>query len=136
MSSPAARAMLALVALAIAAFLAVQLVAERHLKSAAETLAGNPSPAERADALDQLDSVANLQPGTAALLAAAAARASAGQDAEAERLARRATAREPRNFAAWVALALALRHTDRAGARRALDRAGERNPLYPRPPLE
>ena len=136
MTSPAARALLALAALAIAAVLTVQLVAERRLKSATETLAANPTPAQRADALDQLDSVADLQPGTEALLAAAAARASAGQGGRAERLARRATAREPRNFAAWVTLALALRHTSPAGARRALDRAGELNPLYPRPPLE
>lgn len=136
MTSPVTRAVLAVVALAIAGVLAVQLVAERRLEDATETLAADPAPADRANALDRLDSVADVQPGTEALLAAAAARASAGQDVRAEHLARRAIAREPRNFAAWVTLALALRHTNPAGARRALDRAGELNPLYPRPPLE
>jgi tetratricopeptide (TPR) repeat protein len=134
-----ARVALAVVALAVVAALGVQLVAERRYQGAVERLRPDASftPAARLEALRDLDSVSGLQPGTRALLTAAGNRLSFEQAGSAERLVRRALDREPRNFGAWAALAIVLqRRGDRAAAERALDRAQELNPLYPRPRLE
>lgn len=57
-----------------------------------------------------------------------AALAAGGRTASAERLAREAIRREGDNFLAWDALALAVRGTDRAEARRAVARAQRLNP--------
>ena len=46
------------------------------------------------------------------------------------RLARESVRREPESFVGWVALGLALRERDPAGARRALARAQELNPRW------
>lgn len=62
------------------------------------------------------------------LAQAGAALAIGGRTVAAERLAREAIRREPRNFLAWDALALAVRRTDRAQARRAVAEAQRLNP--------
>lgn len=62
------------------------------------------------------------------LASTAAAFAIGGRTGAASRLAREAIRREPENFLAWDALALALRAEDPAAARRAVARAQRLNP--------
>jgi Flp pilus assembly protein TadD len=67
------------------------------------------------------------------LLASAAVLAGAGRTREALPLARKGVADEPENAAAWFTLARALGKQDPEGARGALKRARELNPLAASP---
>ena len=133
----AVRVPLALVALAIAVFMAVQLSAEHRLKENRDVvLEGLPRGDERReDAIRALEDVAGSQPGTEALLAASGARSAGGEVRRGAALARRAVEREPDNFGAWLTLAIALKDTDRAAALDALERAHRLNPRYRVPSL-
>jgi hypothetical protein len=62
---------------------------------------------------------------------ASAALVAAGQRDRGLALARESVRRERRSFAGWVAVGLALRDRDPAGARRALQRAKALNPRWP-----
>jgi cytochrome c-type biogenesis protein CcmH/NrfG len=131
------RLLLALLALGIAAFMGLQLSAEKRLKDSRDTVnevrqRGDP---RREEAIRTLLDVADVQPGTEALLLASQSRSSRQQDREGVALARRAVDREPDNFAAWVTLAVALRDTDRPAALDALERARRLNPRYRLPSL-
>jgi hypothetical protein len=131
------RVSLALGALAIAAFMGLQLSAEKRLKDSRDTVnevleRGDP---RREDAIRTLLDVADVQPGTEALLLASTARSSRGEDRSGAALARRAVGREPDNFLAWLTLGFALKDVDRPGALRALERAHRLNPRYRLPPL-
>jgi hypothetical protein len=131
------RVVLALAALAVATFMGLQLSAERRLKDGRETVnrvleRGNP---EREDAIDELLRVADVQPGTEALLLASQSRSSREETAHGVALARRAVGREPDNFLAWLTLGFALKDVDRPAALRALERARRLNPRYRIPPL-
>jgi hypothetical protein len=133
----AVRIPLAVLALAIAAFMGLQLSAERRLKDSRDTvIQGLPrGNAAREDAIRELVDVAGVQPGTEALLAASGARSSGGEFRSGAALARRAVEREPDNFGAWLTLAIALREIDRPAALDALERAHRLNPRYRTPPL-
>jgi hypothetical protein len=126
---------LALVALAVAVFLALELHSEQRLQhgKAAAFAAGQHGlpPAQRARVLDDLRAGQRLHPGTDALLARALVELRGGRPAEGERLARRATEREPRNWEAWRALGATLQGRDDPAAGRALRRARSLNPLAP-----
>jgi hypothetical protein len=138
MSLPLAlRVPLAVLALAIAVFMAVQLSAERRLKDNRDTvIEGLPRGDQgREDAIRELVDVAGVQPGTDALLAASGARSSGGEFRRGAALARRAVEREPDNFGAWLTLAIALREIDRPAALDALERAHRLNPRYRLPSL-
>ena len=133
----AARVPLAVLALAIAAFMAVQLDAEHRLRESSDTITqGLPRGDQRREhAIRELEDVADVQPGTEALLAASGARTAGGEVREGAVLARRAVGREPDNFGAWLTLAIALEDTNRAAALRALERAHRLNPRYRVPSL-
>jgi hypothetical protein len=126
---------LALVALAVAGFLAL----ERHYESRLDAgqkaafAAGTHAipPARRAAVLADLRAGGRLHPGTQALLGQALVELRAGHAAAAERLARRAVEREPRNWEAWRALAGTLRGRDDAAADRAIRRVRALNPRAP-----
>ncbi len=138
MSLPfALRLPLALVALAIAAFMGVQLDAEHRLKDGRDTVnEGLPrGDQRREEAIRELVDVADVQPGTEALLAASGASSAGGEVRRGAALARRAVAREPDNFGAWLTLAIALKDVDRPAALHALERAHRLNPRYRVPPL-
>ena len=138
MSVPlAVRLPLAVVALAIAVFLAVQLSAEHRLKENRDVvLEGLPrGDQRREEAIRALEDVAGVQPGTEALLAASGARSSGGEVRQGAAIARRAVGREPDNFGAWLTLAIALKDVDRAAALDALERAHRLNPRYRIPSL-
>jgi cytochrome c-type biogenesis protein CcmH/NrfG len=133
----AVRVPLALVALAIAVFMGVQLSAEKRLKDGRDTVnevlqRGDP---RREQAVRDLLDVADVQPGTEALLLASTARSSRGEFRRGAALARRAVDREPDNFAAWVTLGFALEEVDRRAALDALERARRLNPRYRLPSL-
>jgi hypothetical protein len=132
-----ARLVLALGALAIAAFMGLQLSAEKRLKDSRDTVnevrqRGDPG---RENAIRTLLGVADVQPGTEALLLASTSRTSRGEDRSGVALARRAVDREPDNFAAWVTLGIALKDVDRPAALDALERARRLNPRFRLPPL-
>lgn len=133
----ALRVPLAVLALAIAAFMAVQLDAEHRLKDGRDTVTeGLPrGDQRREDAIRELVDVAEVQPGTEALLAASGARTAGGEARRGAALARRAVKREPDNFGAWLTLAIALRDVDRPAALDALERAHRLNPRYRLPSL-
>lgn len=131
------RVVLAVLALALAAFLGLQLSAEKRLKDSRDTVnevreRGDP---QREDAIRALLGVADAQPGTEALLLASMARSSRGEARPGVALARRAVGREPDNFGAWLTLGFALKDVDRAAALHALERAHRLNPRYRIPPL-
>ena len=131
------RSVLAVVALVLAAFMGLQLSAEKRLKDSRDTVnqvlkRGDP---RRDDAIRTLLDVADVQPGTEALLLASTSRTSGGEDRAGVALARRAVGREPDNFAAWVTLGIALKDIDRPAALDALERAGRLNPRYRLPTL-
>jgi hypothetical protein len=129
------RIVLAALALAVAAFLALELRSETRLQAgrSAAYVAGARSLAagKRPRVLADLRAGESLHPGTDALLAEALVELRAGHAAAAERPARRAVRREPRNWEAWRALGAALEGRDDAGARRAAARARQLNPLAP-----
>jgi cytochrome c-type biogenesis protein CcmH/NrfG len=131
------RVLLAVVALGIAAFMGLQLSAEKRLKDSRDAVnevrqRGDP---RRAEAIRTLLDVADVQPGTEALLLASTARSSREEDRAGAALARRAVDREPDNFAAWITLGFALRDIDRPAALDALERARRLNPRYRIPRL-
>lgn len=131
------RIALAVAALAVAGFMALQLSAEKRLKDSRDTVyevlkRGDP---RREDAIRTLLDVADVQPGTEALLLASSARSSRGEDRPGAALARRAVGREPDNFLAWLTLGFALKDVDRPAALSALERAHRLNPRYRIPPL-
>lgn len=131
------RVVLAVLALALAAFLGLQLSAEKRLKDSRDTVnevreRGDP---RREDAIRVLLGVADAQPGTEALLLASMARSSRGEARSGVALARRAVGREPDNFLAWLTLGFALKDVDRPAALHALERAHRLNPRYRMPPL-
>jgi tetratricopeptide (TPR) repeat protein len=138
MSVPLAlRLPLAVLALAIAAFMAVQLDAEHRLKDGRD-IVNEVLPRgdqRREEAVRELLDVADVQPGTEALLLASTARSSRGEFRRGAALARRAVEREPDNFGAWVTLGFALKDIDRRAALDALERAHRLNPRYRLPPL-
>jgi len=133
----AVRIVLALVALAIAGFMGLQLSAEKRLKDSRDTVNAvlERGDRRREEAIRTLVDVSQVQPGTEALLLASQSRSSRQQDREGAGLARRAVNREPDNFAAWVTLAVALKDIDRPAALDALERAGRLNPRYRLPTL-
>jgi Tfp pilus assembly protein PilF len=126
---------LAIAALAVAVFLALELHSEHRLQrgKAAAFAAGQHAlpPDRRAGVLDDLRAGQRLHPGTDALLARALVELRAGNAADAERLARTATKREPRNWEAWRALAATLQGRDDAASRAASQRARSLNPRAP-----
>jgi cytochrome c-type biogenesis protein CcmH/NrfG len=131
------RVLLAVVALGIAALMGLQLSAEKRLKDSRDTVnevrqRGDP---RREEAIRTLLDVADVQPGTEALLLASTARSSREEDRAGAALARRAVDREPDNFAAWITLGFALRDIDRPAALDALERARRLNPRYRIPRL-
>jgi hypothetical protein len=129
------RVVLALASLCVAAVLALQLYAHERLQAAqVPTFLAGQRPLEpglRSQVLEDLDAAEPLRPGTDALVTESLVRLRAGDDAGAERLARRAVEREPRNFTARNALAVALRDRAPAAADREARRARELNPLTP-----
>jgi predicted Zn-dependent protease len=127
-----------LVATVIAAGMAVQLHAHQLLGDAVgqirREIASKPDPAQHKEALDDALRVSRLQPGTGALFAAVGLESRAGHAAEAERLALRATRREPRNFSTWLTLGVVRQgRGETSGARAAFARAQQLNPLYRTP---
>ena len=114
------RITLATAAVLVAAATAVQLKAELDYKHGQERLfeavSQEGSAAAVADeiesARDQLERARTFRPGTTALVALAFLEKSAGRPAEAEALARKATAREPENIATWHALLSTTRDPD------------------------
>ena len=79
--------------------------------------------------LADLRAAERLRPGTQAILPAALVQLRAGEAGDAERLARRAVEREPRNAVAWRILATILAGRDRAAATHARVRAAALDPL-------
>jgi hypothetical protein len=126
---------LAIAALALAVFLALELHSEHRLQQgkAAAFAAGQHAlaPDRRARVLDDLRAGQRLHPGTEALLTRALVQLRAGHAAEGERLARDAPRREPLNWEAWRALAAALQGRDDAASRAAARRARGLNPHAP-----
>jgi Flp pilus assembly protein TadD len=116
-------------------FLALELHSEHRLQrgKAAVFLSGQHAlpQARRARVLADLRAGERLHPGTEALLARALVQLRAGHPAEAERLARSATEREPRNWEAWRALGASLQGRDDAAAERAVRHARRLNPRAP-----
>jgi Flp pilus assembly protein TadD len=131
------RLVLALGALAVAGFMGLQLSAEKRLKDSRDTVIEvlERGDSRREDAIRTLVDVADVQPGTEALLLASGARSSRGEDRSGVALARRAVEREPDNFFTWLTLGFALKNLDRPAALRALERAHSLNPRYRLPPL-
>jgi hypothetical protein len=134
-ADPPLRIALAGLALVVAAFLALELYADRRVQSGREPAfaAGDRAlpPAERRQVLADLRAGGRFRPGTDAILTRALVQLRAGRTADAERLARQALAREPRNHEAWSALAASLGDRDPAASRRAARRARELNPRGP-----
>lgn len=135
MAAVAVRIALALTALAVALALAIELRAHDLLANAGETAAQpRPSQAVVQQRLDDLKKVDDLRPGSQGALAAAALDLRTSRFPAAADAARRATKREPKNFSAWITLAVALGNTgDRAGRDAAYVKAHALNPRYPLP---
>jgi Flp pilus assembly protein TadD len=125
----------ALGALVVVAALAVQLRAHDLLANAAQVAAQpKPAPAAVSAQLKDLKTVDDLRPGSQGSLVAAALNLRIGRYAGAADAARRAANRDPKNFSAWVTLAVALGATgDKAGRRAAFAKAHVLNPRYPIP---
>jgi predicted Zn-dependent protease len=126
------------VATVVAAGMAVQLHAHQLLSDAAgqvrREISSKPDPAQHRKAVDDALRVSRLQPGSGALFVAIGLESRGGRPAEAERLALRATRREPRNFSTWLTLGVIRQGRGEAsGARAAFARAQQLNPLYRTP---
>jgi Flp pilus assembly protein TadD len=133
-----ARIALTAVAALVAAGMAIELHAHRQLTSSVKEIraeiAAKPDPARNEKARDDALHVAGLQPGSAALFVAIGLDDRAGRIADAERLALRATRREPRNFATWLTLGVIRQaRRDAAGAAAAYAKVKQLNPLYRTP---
>jgi Flp pilus assembly protein TadD len=135
MASVAVRIALALSALVVALALAVELRAHDLLANAGETGAqAKPSRALVDKRLDDLKTVDDLRPGSQGSLAAASLDLRTHRIPAAVDAAARATRREPKNFAAWVTLAVARGNAgDKAGRDASFRRAHALNPMYPIP---
>jgi Flp pilus assembly protein TadD len=129
------RIALAVLSLAIVAALAVQLHAHDRLAGAATVaLKPRPTAAEVDRQLKNLKTVTSLRPGSQGYLAAAALNLRTGRYEAASKAAMAATRREPKNFSAWVTLAVARADAgDSTGAQLAYAKAHLLNPLYPIP---
>ena len=135
MAEVVARTGIVVVALAVIAALAVQLRAHDLLAHATEVATKpKPTPAQVDAQLRHLKVLQKLRPGSQPFLAAASLELRIGRYGAAARAAKRATQREPKNFSAWVTLAVALAQTgDKRGIQAAYVRAHVLNPLYPIP---
>jgi hypothetical protein len=122
-------------ALVLVAAFAIELHAHDELTTAGKVVVlPHPAPAAIDKQLDAMRSIQKLRPGSEPFLAAAALDFRVRRFAGAARQARRATEREPKNFSAWVTLAVARAQTgDAAGARAAYAKAHVLNPFYPIP---
>jgi Flp pilus assembly protein TadD len=134
----AARVFLALLATVIAAGMAVQLHAHQLVAGSVSQIkreiAAKPDPARHEKALGDALDASRLQPGSGALFVAIGLQSRAGHAAGAERLALRATRREPRNFSTWLTLGVIRQGRGEAGgAKAAFARAQQLNPLYQTP---
>jgi Flp pilus assembly protein TadD len=129
------RIAVAVVAVVVVVALAAELRAHDLLANAGEVAAQPKPTASAVDAqLDDLETVADLRPGSQAALASAVLDLRTRRYAAAVRDATSATRREPENFSAWVTLAVARGATgDDAGRRAAFAKAHTLNPLYPIP---
>ena len=122
----------------IAAGFAVQIHAKNQVDSAVTEIkhevTGIKDPAaHRAAIKDALDAT-DLHPGTGALFSAIGLQVRAGNLAAAERLAVRATKREPDNFSTWLTLGVVRQaRKENAAAKAAFARANKLNPLYRTP---
>jgi hypothetical protein len=136
MAAVVVRIALAVVSLAVAIALGYQLRAHDIIANGAE-LAAQPHPGEMDVLAQQIDlrGVAkDLRPGSQASLAEAALDLRTRDYRGAVQAATRATKREPKNFSAWVTLAVARGALgDAAGRREAFAKAHELNPLDPIP---
>ena len=133
-----ARIAIAALAALVAGIMAVQLHAHRLLDSSLDQLraevAGKADPRARAEALDDAKRVADLRPGTGGLFVAIGLETRGDRLAEAERLALRATRREPDNYSAWVTLGVVRQNRgNRAAGQAAFAKAAKLNPLYRTP---
>ena len=130
-----ARIALALGALAVVAALVVELHAHDLLANAAETAAQTNPPRALVDRrLADLKTVDDVRPGSEGALAAAALDLRTRRIPAAIKAAEQATRRDPKNFSAWVTLAVARANAgDKAGRDAALVRAHRLNPRYPIP---
>ena len=135
MAEVVARIGIASVALVVVAALVIQLRAHDLLANATG-VAAQPKPTAAAvdRQLHDLKTLRKLRPGSQPYLAAAALDLRLGRYAAAAHDAAGATQREPKNFSAWVTLAVARARTgDTRGERAAFARAHVLNPLYPIP---
>jgi Flp pilus assembly protein TadD len=135
MAEVIARIATAVIALVLVAGFAIELHAHDELASAAKVaVQAHPARITVDKQLDAMKSIEKLRPGSDPFLAAAALDFRVRRFAEAARQARRATEREPKNFSAWVTLAVARAQVgDTAGARAAYAKAHVLNPFYPIP---
>ncbi len=138
MADVPARIALAVVAVALAVGMAIQLHAHALMHASVAELGREighrPDPAANRRALDQAMKVVDLRPGSGALFVAIGLQERAGHPAAAERLALRAVEREPKNFSSWLTLGLIRQSSgDRAGAAAAFAQARRLNPLYRTP---
>ncbi len=122
----------AVVALAVAAGLAIELVAETRVQSAREATfvagqRGLPAP-ERRRALDNLEAGQHWRPGTEALTTEAYVLLRAGDRGGAERAACEAVRREPEDAQVWRTLAAVLEAARSPGAAAAAARAHRLDP--------
>jgi hypothetical protein len=117
-------------ALAAAALVAVVLATPAYLSTAAVARAETAAATESHDALNRLDTAAQLNPfATEPLILRSTILQLDGKSVAALDAAAKATKRDPRDWTAWVMLAQARRGAgDRAGARVALARAARLNP--------
>jgi len=104
-----------------------------YLSTTAVARGGTEAATSSANALEELDSAARLNPfSTEPLLLRSTILQLDGNRRAALAAAREATDRAPHNWAAWAVLAQARQSVgDRAGSRAALDRAAELNPRAP-----
>lgn len=135
-----ARVAMAVAALAVAAFMALEIAPARHLARArqlvAKAQAGRLSPAARERLVRQLDDAASLRPGSDALQYAAGFELLAGHRQAALRYARRGARREPRNTSALIVYGYAqARAGDVPGAERTFERVQRLNPRFRKPRL-
>jgi hypothetical protein len=114
-------ARIAIVAVAVAAVAVLGTRLRDHDRCESARAAVPPGAATLTDACRDPDVVAG----------ASAALVTAGRRDRGLALARESVRREPRSFIGWVAVGLALRDRDPAGARGALARAKALNPRWP-----
>jgi hypothetical protein len=128
----AARLVLALICIAVVIGLSLRLADHEACESARKDLfAAVAGKADRSGAAEQVETIEDRCRGTEPLIAAAGALRTLGDRAEALRLARLATDREPESFAAWRARAVLASGRE---AREAAMRALELNPRWSPPP--